>query len=204
MNAWVDYGITGITWGLILCAITVPLLAIAQKIFRNRLRAYWLMVCAAITIYLTGIFSFTMLPWQSAKGFQCSTKGPQFELFHSFVEAWETTAGQDLLHRVLSFSFLQIVFNVVLFVPWGFMARAVFKRGVFVSTLTALAATLLVEATQLTGFWGYFPCAYRIFDVDDIFTNTLGGLIGAVLAAIWVAVRRRPERPLSLPVRRAR
>lgn len=199
MSAWVDYGITGIVWGLILCAVTVPLLAVAQKIFRNRLRAYWLLICAAVTIYLTGIFSFTMLPMNPAKGIQCATKGPQTVLFHSFVEAWQRTAGDDFLHRVTSFSFLQIFFNIVLFVPWGFMARAVFKRGIIVSTLTAFCMTLLIETTQLTGFWGYFPCAYRIFDVDDLFTNTLGGLLGAVVAALWIAGRRRPEKPLVMP-----
>ena len=86
----------------------------------------------------------------------------------------------------------------MLFIPWGFIARAVFKRRLITSTLTALAATLLIETTQLTGFWGYYPCAYRIFDVDDIFTNTLGGFIGAVVAALWIAGRRRPENPLML------
>lgn len=78
------------------------------------------------------------------------------------------------------------------------MARAVFKRRVLTSTAIGLTGSLLIETTQLTGFWGYFPCAYRIFDVDDLMTNTTGALLGATLAAIWIAVRRRPEKPLYL------
>ena len=35
---------------------------------------------------------------------------------------------------------------------------------------------------QLTGLMGVFPCAYRLFDVDDLLWNTTGALIGFALA----------------------
>lgn len=35
------------------------------------------------------------------------------------------------------------------------------------------------------------PCAYRVFDVDDLLANTSGALLGAVAAAVLVALRER-------------
>ena len=37
---------------------------------------------------------------------------------------------------------------------------------------------------QLTGLMGVFPCAYRLFDVDDLLWNTTGALIGFALAML--------------------
>ncbi len=44
--------------------------------------------------------------------------------------------------------------------------------------------SLLIETTQLTGIWGIYPCAYRLFDVDDLITNTLGGILGYAMGSI--------------------
>lgn len=42
----------------------------------------------------------------------------------------------------------------------------------------------MIELTQLTGVWGTCSCAYRVFDVDDLLTNTVGTMIGSGLALI--------------------
>ncbi len=44
--------------------------------------------------------------------------------------------------------------------------------------------TLFYETTQVTGIYGIFNCAYRIFDVDDLMLNSIGALIGFFLAPI--------------------
>lgn len=199
MKNWAEFGYTGMVWGLILCAVTVPLLAVAQKVFRQRLRLYWLVVCAAVTVYLTGVFAFTMMPLSSASQVVCSNNPVQLVPFASVYKAVSTNTSGTFIGLVTSYNFLQIAFNVLMFMPWGFMARAVFKRPVMTSTLTAFAGSLLIETTQLTGFWGIYPCGYRIFDVDDLITNTLGGLVGALVAVAWVRIRRRPEQPLRTP-----
>lgn len=196
MSIWADYGYTGMVWGLWLCVVTVPLLGVAQLIFRNRLRSYWLLVCATVTVYATGVISFTMLPLQAPEDFVCSSNPVRTTPFHSLVSLMQATEGYTLTQFLTSVSFLQIFFNILLFVPLGFLARAVFKRGLFTSTLIAFSISLAIELTQLTGLWGYYPCAYRIFDVDDLITNTAGGLIGAAIALVWVTLRPRDEKPL--------
>ena len=32
--------------------------------------------------------------------------------------------------------------------------------------------------------WGIYPCAYRVFDVDDLLMNTLGAVLGSALALV--------------------
>lgn len=108
MSNWVYMGYSGLTWGLVLCGVALPVLAVAQWKLRTRLRAYWLMVTGALIIYSCGVFALTLLPL------------PQYA---------------------------QVV----------------------------------------------------IFDVDDLMTNTFGGLIGAICAVVWIAARKRPEAPFIPP-----
>jgi glycopeptide antibiotics resistance protein len=42
--------------------------------------------------------------------------------------------------------------------------------------------SLIIESAQLTGLFFIYPGSYRLFDVDDLITNTLGGFLGTVLA----------------------
>lgn len=49
------------------------------------------------------------------------------------------------------------------------------------AALLGVALTFAVELTQLTGIWGFYPCAYRQFDVDDLLMNATGVSSGAYL-----------------------
>lgn len=196
MNSWLGFGYTSMVWGLALCAITVPLLGIAQLLFRERLGVYWMIICATITTYAAGIMVFTLFPLQHQELFKCSRDPLRTTPFHSFAEVLDMASAQGFISILASSQFLQIICNVLLFVPLGFLARAVFKRSLLTATLLAAGLSLAIELTQLTGIWGMYDCAYRIFDVDDLITNTAGGLLGAALALAWVSTRRREERPM--------
>lgn len=79
---------------------------------------------------------------------------------------------------------MQLAMNVVFFLPLGYFMKRVF-RWKFGTALPAMFLTsLLIETTQLTGIWGIYPCAYRLFDVDDLITNTLGGILGYAMGSI--------------------
>ena len=77
--------------------------------------------------------------------------------------------------------------NVVFFVPLGFFLAYRFRRSVLPSILIAFAVSLAIELTQGTGLWGLAPCPYRLADVDDLMTNTLGGFVGWL---IGMGIRR--------------
>ncbi|GAA0607529.1 hypothetical protein GCM10009534_47830 [Kribbella sandramycini] len=78
----------------------------------------------------------------------------------------------------------QLVFNVFLFVPLGAYLRHYTKRRPVVIVLIGLGISLLIELTQLTGNWFLFECPYRLFDVDDLLTNTAGTAIGLLFAPV--------------------
>ncbi|MEX3632682.1 VanZ family protein [Rothia sp. LK2492] len=153
-----------------------------------------MIICATLTIYAAGIMVFTLFPLKNQEPFTCSRDPLRTTPFQSFAEVLDMSSSQGFTSILMSSQFLQIVCNVLLFMPLGFLARAVFKRSLLVSALITAGLSLAIELTQLTGIWGVYDCAYRIFDVDDLITNTAGGLLGATLALAWVTARRREER----------
>ena len=77
---------------------------------------------------------------------------------------------------------LEILANVVLFVPFGILALTAFRwMRVWSATLAGLATSCLIEGVQL-----FLPTRYST--VSDLIANTAGALIGALLVVAW---RRR-------------
>lgn len=84
--------------------------------------------------------------------------------FVPFKEIFRYSFGNRLFVK-------NIIGNVIMFVPYGFFAAlyADLKRGRSAFFLVALAS-VSIECTQLM--------IGRIFDVDDILLNVLGGMLG--------------------------
>ena len=68
----------------------------------------------------------------------------------------------------------QIAFNVVLFMPLGFIAGRLLRWGFWRSVVAGLLVSFCVEAAQGTGLFGIYPYSYRTADVDDLIYNTSG------------------------------
>lgn len=89
--------------------------------------------------------------------------------------------------------FLEPTFNLLLFFPLGVYLRYYFKFDWKKTLVVAFFASLFVELTQLTGLYFIYPRPYRLFDVNDLFHNTLGGIIGywmAPLLTIFLPTRQ--------------
>ncbi|WP_314503090.1 VanZ family protein [uncultured Microbacterium sp.] len=141
----------------------------------------------ALLVYFLAIWTYTLLPLPDPDEIRCTT--PQLNPW-VLVEDLGTAAasGSPLTNP----AFLQIALNVLLFLPLGFFVRLIWHRGWVTATLVGFALSLLIETTQLTGVWGIYPCAYRLFDVEDLITNTLGALLGGILSlAIPLRLRAR-------------
>ena len=72
----------------------------------------------------------------------------------------------------------QPLFNIVLTIPFGMYLRYYYKCSLKRTLIYSLLLSLFFEITQLTGLYHIYPRNYRMFDVDDIMFNTLGGLVG--------------------------
>jgi len=153
----------------------------------GRLRFLDIVTLVLVACYAAALWSYTLIPLPESRHFHCV--GAQLRPFQ-FVADIAQDGRTPLHNRAL----LQVLFNVVLFAPLGYFLRVLVKRGWIVATGCGAAISLLIELTQKTGVWGFYRCAYRVFDVDDLMMNTLGALLGS-LVAIPVALvlqRRRP------------
>ena len=92
---------------------------------------------------------------------------------------------RDLIYytsRRLSWYFWQALLNVVLFLPYGVFLK-IGRRKIWVSALIGFGSSLLIEAVEYVANRG-------VFDVDDLILNTLGTVIGYLLAALFFRIRR--------------
>ena len=67
-------------------------------------------------------------------------------------------------------------------VPFGIYMRYYFQCDLRKTIMLSFVLSLFFELTQLSGLYFIYPGSYRLFDVDDLLLNTLGGLVGYALA----------------------
>lgn len=141
----------------------------------------------SFVLYALCAYFLVILPLPSQEAVAQMT-GPSVQLmpFSFFRDLAKETGFQlarpaTYLPALFSNFTLQFVFNIALLVPLGFYLRYYFRRRLFPSVLLALGVSLFFELTQLSGLYGIYPRAYRLFDVDDLICNTLGGFLGYVL-----------------------
>ena len=163
-------------WPLVSFIVTVPVLAMLYH-RDNRLGFGAALSAYATVLYLIGLLCFTLYPMPDDPAAYCATHHLHPQLnplqFIGDIRADGLTA------------ILQIVMNVVFFVPLGFIMKRVFRWKFAVALPVGFLASLLVETMQLTGVMGVFPCSYRLFDVDDLIWNTSGAVIGYGCAMLF-------------------
>ena len=79
----------------------------------------------------------------------------------------------------------QTIYNFLLMVPFGMFLRYYFKCRFKKVVLFTFMLSLFFELTQLTGLYFIYPHAYRLFDVDDLIVNTIGGMFGYLITPIF-------------------
>ncbi|MFD4674129.1 VanZ family protein [Lentzea sp. NPDC058450] len=153
--------LVSIQWGVFLSVVFM----LPQLLFRQlTFRS------AAITGYASMLFAATFLPMQTV---------PPRQAMQLVPFQWVADTFRD--GRI---AFDQMTLNVLLFVPLGVMLMWWGKRTIGQAALIGYGVSLLIEGSQL--LW-----ANRIFDVDDLITNTTGTTLGwlGALAAVKVYAR---------------
>ncbi|KJL26714.1 VanZ like family protein [Microbacterium oxydans] len=190
----------GVAFGILLF---VPFVAISYR-RRGRLGLGRTVLWLAALIYFWAIWTYTLLPLPDPDAIRCVGAITDPMSVVRDVQKAFAAPGNPLRQPAL----LQLVFNVLLFVPLGFFVRVLAGRGVVTALAAGFGLSLLVETTQLTGVWGVYPCAYRFFDVGDLMTNTLGAVVGCTLALVVPRTLRgakaSPDADLPRPVTRGR
>jgi hypothetical protein len=97
-------------------------------------------------------------------------------------------------HYDLSDLVIYLIGNVALFVPLGFFLFLALRRGLIVTTAVCALISVGVEILQL-------PIWTRSSDVDDVLTNTTGGLLGALAGLIVLSLYRAVRTSGHGPIR---
>jgi glycopeptide antibiotics resistance protein len=212
MSSWLFEGALSIALFVVLIPVLVaPFLAVVYRAYRYPAPGPTLLA-AATGLYVCSLVAFTTFPLPEAPEEFCSDRGS--------TDYWQLTPGAslgDVLDRtdevgltaaLTSGVTLQIIFNVVFFIPLGFLVAYRLHRGPGAALLAGLGTSLLIEFTQGTALWGIYPCPYRLADVDDLLTNTAGALlgwgIGSLVSRRWPFREPPPRVDLAAPTLRRR
>ena len=169
--------------------VLIVMLPVAVVSYRRRGRAggWTTLAFYGFLFYLLAAALQTVVPLPSDPAGYCAAQNyastPQLRPFY-FVQVLQERARGDwsptsMLHYGAVWS---TALNIALLVPLGFFLRYLAGLRFLAATAVAVGVSLLFELTQLTGLWFVYPCAYRLFSVDDLMLNTAGAVLGWLLA----------------------
>ncbi|NMO50753.1 hypothetical protein HH310_06040 [Actinoplanes sp. TBRC 11911] len=171
---------------MVLFALLLPLLVLpwihAEYERHGRLTGWTAVLSAGEVLYLCGIAAYTLFPLPRETAAFCAARSTgDFLVLNPVASIDGTVTG-----------YLQLVLNALLFVPLGYALRYHFRRGILVAGLIGLGVSLLIEVAQGTAVFGAFGCPYRVADTGDLVTNTVGTLVGWLLAVATARLLPNP------------
>lgn len=148
----------------------VLIVSVVCRLFQHRVRLSNFLAGIVIAMYGSIMLQLTLVCRESG-----SRIGIELDLFHGLT-------GPDNDFRWLMLAY--VVLNCMLFIPYGFalsLFSVINERKPWVQCalvlLASLATSLLIETAQLLTKRGYY-------EVQDLFFNTLGGVLGWLLFRI--------------------
>ncbi len=140
-------------------------------------------------LYLMCAYFLTMLPLPSVEVVAGLTT-PYLQLvpFTDWV-LWIRNSGFVLSDPstwkglIINRDLFVLLANIVMTIPFGIYMRYYFGYSLRKTLLLSLSLSLVFELTQLSALFGLYPRPYRLCETDDLITNTLGGVLGYILAS---------------------
>ena len=145
----------------------------------------------SLILYLICAYFLVMLPLPSIEAVKkLTTPKAQLIPFNFIKDILATTNFKITNISQLIAIFKQptiytVLFNIVLTLPFGVYLRYFYNKKWFQTIIYTFLLSLFFELTQLSGLYGLYPRSYRLFDVDDLLINTLGGFIGHLIAPLF-------------------
>ncbi|GAA3403537.1 VanZ family protein [Paenibacillus hodogayensis] len=201
---WLPIGYALLTFPMLAFLFTLPFLVIQYRKYGylNKIRV---LVIYSLLLYLLTALYLVILPLPATRN-TCSGLRESymswipFQFVNDFLRETGVRFAEPSTYLRLfrERAFLQAAFNVLLLVPLGVYLRYYFRFGPVKAIAAAFGLSLFFEITQVTGLYGIYMCPYRLFDVDDLMLNTLGGAVGYAAAPLLTKLlpeaRRLDER----------
>jgi glycopeptide antibiotics resistance protein len=180
---------TAVTWFPLLALVVMLPVAVVSYRRRGRAGGWSAVVVYLFLFYLLAAFLQTIIPLPAEPAEYCAgqtyASTPQLRPGY-FVDVLRTRA--TVSGTWLNPAMWSTALNVVLLAPLGFFLRYLSGVRFLAATALGFVASLFFELTQLTGVWFIYPCAYRLFSVDDLILNTAGAALGWLVAGPLIRV----------------
>ncbi len=158
------YILIGIIITAALFVLYLPVFLVLRKrvAFARQVIYFLLVVCIIVILSATVIIGFKIVPVKN--------RFLNLVPFKVFTETWEMGLVKQ---------FTQTIANVIMFVPLGFIFPVAFAgcRRLYKTTIYMAVFSFLIEFVQ------YFTG--RSSDIDDLMLNTLGGVLGYLVFALF-------------------
>ena len=194
---YIDTILTGfLVFPLVAVVITFPY-ALYQYYQYGSVSKYRTLIVYSFVLYMLVAFFLVALPLPSRE----STVGNRWQDHLNLIpckQIWlywrNRPVNLKTIHDYLySFSLWQLLFNILLTVPFGVYLRYYFKQSFRRTVLYSFLLSLFFETSQLTALFGIYPGPYRLADVEDLICNTMGGAVGYQIAYVFVAILPKRE-----------
>lgn len=120
----------------------------------------------ALVAYITVVFTYAVLN----RGQITAKQTVMLDLFWGY-------------HKPTADTYRDNIRNIMAFIPVGALAALSFKKySLLKAMLIGLTVSLFIECSQLIWKKG-------IFDVDDLFNNTVGAIIGGAIVVMVLRIR---------------
>ena len=155
-------------------------------------------VVYSFILYMLCVYCLVILPLPSAQeaaklhGHKRELEALQFipKIFQQVhIEKDDPRTWINLLK---SPAFMTNLLNVFMTIPFGMYLHYYFKKGVIKTTIYSFFLSLFFELTQLSGLYFIYKGSYRLFAVDDLIFNTMGGFLGFFI--VWPFMAFLPSR----------
>ncbi|MCR1933352.1 VanZ family protein [Clostridium tepidum] len=186
------------TFPIKVAILTVPILIymafIPYCIFQYRehgfISKYRSFIHVAFIFYIISSFYLVILPLPPQDFVPKFIIKPQLKPFNfigDFIKEYRSLVNggyKPIFAVIKNRGFWQVTFNIILLTPLGFFLKYAYNKNFKKTFIIVFCTSLFFEVTQLTGIFGIYKYAYRLFDVDDLILNTFGGVIGYYLVPI--------------------
>jgi len=172
MTVWISSIITGIVFYIALAPVVLAAFFIKDMLMHRKCIEKYLfdqLFVAYILVVLALVF-FPLPDAETAK--ELSEYTGRYIPF-SFVA--------DVIKDKSVESVLQVLFNVCMTIPFGMYLNYCTKAKKAETVMVTFFFSLFIELGQLTGLFFLYSGSYRLFDVDDLLLNTLGGFTGYLI-----------------------
>lgn len=174
-----------VVFPLIACVFSIPFV-LHQYHKYGSINPFRVLIVYSFILYLIIIYFLVILPLPNKEDVIYKPnmiKLIPFGFINDFIResSFVLTNPTTYLKAIKEPCFYTVIFNIFMTIPFGMYLRYYFKCNFKKTLFISLILSLFFELTQLTGLYGLYPYPYRVFDVDDLIMNSLGGIIGYII-----------------------